>query len=417
MGQNLYHSTISQRSLPMQIKSTLKQLIKNNPLYKDFIRPMRIKLKEKALAKLDDESYFIKRHKQIFGYTPDFKKPQTFNEKIIHRILFDRNPIYTALADKLKARIYIATTLQHFNPTHNTQDNTIYNTAYTTGGGGQPYSLNQNNINLQNNPTLNTTTSTTQQTQNKDSILAKDSLLFQPIDTLTQELFDTNSCPYLPKLYGIYKSVDEIDFSKLPQSFVLKTNHASGGVVPVPNKETFLSDSMGFEKAMDKLTKNLNINYYTLYREWHYKDIEPRIFAEEMLDCGKNSDDKKWEAPLDYKIHIMHDKIGYIEVAADSVRHHKELIVDTQYNEMPFDLGNRMDFLPEKPKDFDIMLDMARKLAYFTDYVRVDLYYVNNKIYVGELTFTNAGGADTFNPQEWDRKLGKLWDIHRGLAG
>lgn len=52
-------------------------------------------------------------------------------KKIIHRILFDRNPIYTALADKLKARIYIATTLQHFNPTHNTQDNTIY----TTGGG------------------------------------------------------------------------------------------------------------------------------------------------------------------------------------------------------------------------------------------------------------------------------------------
>ncbi|MDY5821399.1 MAG: ATP-grasp fold amidoligase family protein [Helicobacter sp.] len=244
---------------------------------------------------------------------------------------------------------------------------------------------------------------------NPDALLTKDSLLFQPIDTLTQELFNTNFCPYLPKLYGIYKSVDEIDFSKLPQSFVLKTNHASGGVVPVPNKETFLSDSMGFEKAMDKLTKNLNINYYTLYREWHYKDIEPRIFAEEMLDCGKNSDDKKWEAPLDYKIHIMHDKIGYIEVAADSVRHHKELIVDTQYNEMPFDLGNRMDFLPEKPKDLDIMLDMARKLAYFTDYVRVDLYYVNNKIYVGELTFTNAGGADTFNPNEWDRKLGELW--------
>ncbi len=99
----------------MQLKSTLKQLIKNNPLYKDFIRPMRIRFKEKALAKLDDESYFIKRHKKIFGYTPDFKNPQTFNEKIIHRILFDRNPIYTALADKLKARIYIATTLQHFD--------------------------------------------------------------------------------------------------------------------------------------------------------------------------------------------------------------------------------------------------------------------------------------------------------------
>ncbi|CAM3487003.1 hypothetical protein HELA111659_10915 [Helicobacter labetoulli] len=115
----------------MQLKSTLKQLVKNNPLYKDFIRPMRVRFKEKALAKLDDESYFIKRHKKIFGYTPDFRNPQTFNEKIIHRILFDRNQIYTALADKLKARIYIATTLQHFDTAYNTQDNI----AYAAGGG------------------------------------------------------------------------------------------------------------------------------------------------------------------------------------------------------------------------------------------------------------------------------------------
>ncbi|WP_237022135.1 ATP-grasp fold amidoligase family protein [Helicobacter bilis] len=350
--------------------------------------------------------------KKIFGYTPDFKNPQTFNEKIIHRILFDRNPIYTALADKLKARIILP---PHYNTliqltTHKIILFTIL--LILRGGGGQPYSLNQNNTDLQNNPTLNTTTSTIPQTQHAtDSQLSQklDSLLFQPIDTLTQELFNTNECQYLPKLYGIYKSVDEIDFSKLPQSFVLKTNHDCGGVVLVKDKESFLKDSKSFNEAMTKLTTHLNTNFYTLYREWHYKDIEPRIFAEEMLDCGKNGDDKRWEAPLDYKIHIMHDKIGYIEVAADSVRHHKELIVDTQYNEMPFDLGNRLDFLPEKPKDFDIMLDMARKLAYFTDYVRVDLYYVNNKIYVGELTFTNAGGADTFNPNEWDKKLGELW--------
>ena len=129
----------------MQIKSTLKQLIKNNPLYKDFIRPMRVKLKEKALAKLDDESYFIKRHKKIFGYTPNFKNPQTFNEKIIHRILFDRNPIYTALADKLKARIYIATILKDFNANNTLDSNKDANTlvshtnhiTHITTGGGQ----------------------------------------------------------------------------------------------------------------------------------------------------------------------------------------------------------------------------------------------------------------------------------------
>lgn len=66
----------------------------------------------------DDEKFFYLRHKDIFGYKPNFKNPQTFNEKIIHRILYDRKPIYTYLADKLKARIYIANKLQGF-----TQDN------------------------------------------------------------------------------------------------------------------------------------------------------------------------------------------------------------------------------------------------------------------------------------------------------
>ena len=389
----------------MQIKSTLKQLIKNNPLYKDFICPMRIKLQEKALAKLDDESYFIKRHKQIFGYIPDFKNPQTFNEKIIHRILFDRNPIYTALADKLKARIYIATTLQHFNPTHNTQDNTIY----TTGGGGQPYSLNHNNIDLQNNPTLNTTTSTTPQTQNKDSILAKDSLLFQPIDTLTQELFNTNSCPYLPKLYGIYKSVNEIDFSKLPQSFVLKTNHDCGGVVLVKDKVAFLKDSKSFSESMDKLTQHLNTNFYTTYREWHYKDIEPRIFVEEMLLDGTKDPDT-------YKFHIFQGlKDHYIQLTADRFTNYKRTILDKDWQLAPFGFlyDNANNPVPPKPSELEHLKRLAFMLSQMFDYVRVDLYYMpfakGQKIVVGELTFTHACGTERFVPESWDKKLGNMW--------
>ena len=81
-----------------------------------YIRQME-KLGYKALQQEtagmnDDERYFYLRHKEIFGYKADFKHPKTFNEKIIHRMLYDRNPIYTALADKLKARIYIAHKLQ-----------------------------------------------------------------------------------------------------------------------------------------------------------------------------------------------------------------------------------------------------------------------------------------------------------------
>ena len=121
----------------------LRSLIRKTALYQRY--------KAKRESKMSDEEYFIKRHKKIFGYTPDFRNPKTFNEKIIHRILFDRSPIYTALADKLKARIYIAYMLNDFetkdnniatsytntkdNHAHNT-NSTINNHIYNHGGGG-----------------------------------------------------------------------------------------------------------------------------------------------------------------------------------------------------------------------------------------------------------------------------------------
>ena len=80
-----------------------------------FIRQIKHFIQSPEAFKMsEDERYFYQRHKDIFGYKANFKKPQTFNEKIIHRILYDRNPIYTYLADKLKARIYIAHKLQGF---------------------------------------------------------------------------------------------------------------------------------------------------------------------------------------------------------------------------------------------------------------------------------------------------------------
>ena len=319
-------------------------------------------------------------------------------------------------------------------------------------GGGQPYSLNQNNIDLQNNPTLNTTTSTTPQTQNKEnesinstsichtepsgevsktleskqdlnkdfspfskaqndkilnSLLAKDSLLFQPIDTLTQELFNTNECQYLPKLYGIYKSVDEIDFSKLPQSFVLKTNHDSGGVVLVKDKVAFLKDSKSFNEAMTKLTTHLNTNFYTLYREWHYKDIEPRIFVEEMLlETNANGEAK---VPSDYKIHCF-DKTQYIQVDTDRFVEHTRSIFDENWSVMPFSLCYPQSTTPpSKPLNLMTMLTIATRLSMPFAMLRVDLYNIQGKIIVGELTFTHGGGTEKFTPNEWDKKLGDLW--------
>lgn len=91
----------------------LKSAIKQTALFR-LLNPLRLQILRLWERRLDDEAYFAKRHQKIFGYRPNFAHPSTFNEKIIHRILFDRNPLYSHLADKLKARIYIAHKLGEF---------------------------------------------------------------------------------------------------------------------------------------------------------------------------------------------------------------------------------------------------------------------------------------------------------------
>ena len=385
---------------------SFKSFVRENPIYKRYILPMRKKYNAYIESKLDDEAYFIRRHKKIFGYTPDFKNPQTFNEKIVHRILYDRNPLYTALADKLKARIYIAAKLANLD---------LESEAACMSKANQSKELKEKFQALADSPTF---------LDPKSS-----SPLFAPIDTLTQLLFDTNVCPFLPKLYGIYKSVEDINFDELPNSFVLKTNHDGGGVVIVPNKEAFLRDSKAFGEAMEKLTKHLNTNFYTLFREWHYKDIEPRVFAEELLgesvqilqtqdlDSQKiengnfHTSLQKFKVPDDYKFHCFGDEI-FVQVDTDRFINHTRTMFDAQWQKMPFTYLYSL-YTPkiDKPKNFILLKEIARKLCGDFAMMRVDTYCINHKVYIGELTFTPEGGTGKFTPNEWDAKLGSLWHI------
>lgn len=133
-----------QQCIKRCIPNTLKNIVRHNRFYTEYILPWRLNYQQKKVAKLDDETFLTMRHKHIFGYIPNFKNPQTFNEKIVHRMLYDRNPIYSALADKLKARIYIATCLQELQNTANISHTsnisaTMSNTTISinTMGGGR----------------------------------------------------------------------------------------------------------------------------------------------------------------------------------------------------------------------------------------------------------------------------------------
>ncbi|ETD24945.1 ATP-grasp fold amidoligase family protein [Helicobacter macacae] len=400
-------NTQDTQTKPQSAFQRFKAPIRKSLIYKVIFHPIRSIKNRETLFMTDDERFLYLRHKDIFGYKADFKNPKTFNEKIIHRILYDRNPIYTYLADKLKARIYIANKLQGF-----TQDNI----------GIREREREQRNLNL-----AESKDNLRDSKQNNNSNISDDSnssnsidsntlqTLQQPIDSLSSKLFDTNACEFLPKLYGIWKSVDDIDFDKLPNSFVLKTNHDCGGVVLVPNKQDFLANKDNFNKEMQKLRKHLARNYYEFVKEYHYKDIEPRVFAEELL-LQDNAD------PTTYKFHIFkgNEAHNFIQVTTERFSdNYQRAIMDYEWNLTPFGLAydnSKVKKIPSIPTTLQSMINIAHILANPFNYVRVDLYNIdcgNGAFapFVGELTWTPMGGVDKFVPIEYDKIIGNLWHI------
>ena len=211
---------------------------------------------------------------------------------------------------------------------------------------------------------------------------------------------------YLVKLLGVYNSVDEINYDELPKQFVLKTTHDSRGVVICEDKNEFNKD-----KAEKKLNYSMKHNYYWLWREWPYKNVEHKIICEEYL----KEDDKKDEGIKDYKVLCFNSEPKIIQVCEG--RHKKGGVrfgfYDTKWNELEVKRvkHNSLENRAQRPEILDEMLEIARKLSEGFKFIRVDFYIVNNKLYCGELTFYPASGFEGFEPEEYDRIMGEWIDL------
>lgn len=205
---------------------------------------------------------------------------------------------------------------------------------------------------------------------------------------------------YIIPTYGVWDSFDEINFDKLPNQFVLKTTHDGGGVVICHNKNEF-----DISSAKNKLNKHLKKNHFNHAREWPYKNVKPRIIAEELLiDTALNE-------LRDYKFFCFNGEPKLMS-----------LYLNRQSNEPTRRSFFNMDFEPyefyqvgipylieeklPKPQEFDKMIELAAILSGGFPHVRVDFYNVNGQIFFGELTFYHASGTSRFIPNEWDRKIG-----------
>lgn len=268
-----------------------------------------------------DRIYLEHRYKRLMGKKLNLNPPITFNEKLNWMKLYDRNPLYTQLADKYAVKEYVK-------------------------------------------------------------------------EKIGEE--------YLVPLLGVWDDANDIDFDKLPEKFVLKCTHDSGSCIICRNKDVFDRKS-----AIKRLNKALKINYYYYSREWVYKNIPRRIIAEQFIE---DMDDKETR---DYKIFTFDGEPRFLYIATDRG------IGATKFDYFDLDFNHidvrqhypNSDKVLHKPKNYELMLDLSRKLSSGLRHARIDFYEVNGKIYFGEYTFYNNGGVTAYDPESWDYKFGEWLNI------
>lgn len=203
--------------------------------------------------------------------------------------------------------------------------------------------------------------------------------------------------------YGVYDRVEDIRYEDLPDKFVIKTTNGSGTNIICKDKTKFQ-----IEKAKSELREWLKRDCYGLGREWAYKDITPRIIVEEFLEDKENT----YDGINDYKFLCFDGQVHYIVFDADRYVGHKRNIYDADWNYV--DVGTDCDKLGDvvpKPEGLEEMKRVAEDLSNDFPCVRVDLYWVNHRIYFGELTFYPWTGYVVFDPREFDMILGEKFSL------
>ena len=207
---------------------------------------------------------------------------------------------------------------------------------------------------------------------------------------------------YLIPLLGVWNTPDEIDFNLLPQKFVLKCNHNSGtGMVICKDK-----NKLNINKVRKGLWKGLKEDYFSLGREWPYKNVERKVIFEQFMSSSIGED------LADYKIHCFNGDPRFVLVCRDRFSDSglTEDFFDTEWNHLDIRRENSPNSPLEipKPQKLEKMFELARILSANVPFLRVDFYEIDNQVFFGELTFFPASGFAKFIPEIWDYSFGEM---------
>lgn len=186
---------------------------------------------------------------------------------------------------------------------------------------------------------------------------------------------------------------------------IVKTNHGSGGHEIIRDKSKV--DWVNLRKRMQEALKE---NYYYRAQEWNYKNIKPRIIVEKLLL------DKNGKLPNDYKLHYFNGKLEFIYCSIDREGANYRNIYSTDWKKLPFEWIDKPKLEAKSdtsgpdippPPTLPRMIEIGNEIAKNFDYVRVDFYDVDGKLYYGEITLYHGAGFDLFRPEKYDLIYGQ----------
>lgn len=229
----------------------------------------------------------------------------------------------------------------------------------------------------------------------------------RPIDTLMADKYAVKDIiakkigeQYVIPLLGVWDTFEAIDFESLPNQFVLKCTNDSGGIIVCKDKS-----KLDIKAAKKKLNFALTHNFYYFSREKAYRDIMPRIIAEEYKEDTRTGELR------DYKFFCFNGVPKALFIASERQVEGEETkfdFFDMNYKHLPIKNGHpNAEVFPEKPLRFEEMKSLAAVLSEGIPHVRVDFYEVDGKVYFGEMTFSHWSGMTPFEPEEWDLKFGE----------
>lgn len=217
---------------------------------------------------------------------------------------------------------------------------------------------------------------------------------------------------YLVPLYLVTDKLTEEQWEKLPNSFVAKANHNSGPVQIVRDK-----NKVNKKEIIRELNNQLKLDFGVLSMEKYYSDIPRKIIVEKFLENNGEKDLR------DYKFFCFNGKVEYCQLIKNRTIEETIDFYDKNWKLQEFigllnpinPIEKHSTTVNNKPKNYSLMLELAEKLARDFDFVRVDFYNIDGKIYFGELTFCPASGIGTFIPEEWNYKFGSYWKQKEGI--